>query len=218
MSLKLNEKYPGRFANPSAGYPLGAFKNRTTPTAKDGSYLEKDWANDKEGFFQSLIAAAGITPNGLVDQVGASQFYDALLTVLGQQLATTTKNGVVKLATSAQMATGTDTSLVPPVAAVMSLFSKRVFATNDYIRIPDVPGGFIIQWGGVVGTNGGLVTATFPINFNNTLHVIPFYQFGGDPGTLTQNGGGGVIASTTSTATFRLLTGFTAVKYLAIGN
>lgn len=84
MSLKLNEKYPGRFANPSAGYPLGAFKNRTTPTAKDGSYLEKDWANDKEGFFQSLIAAAGITPNGLVDQVGASQFYDALQVIIAR--------------------------------------------------------------------------------------------------------------------------------------
>ena len=47
MSLKLNERYPARFNNPTAGYPQGSFKNRTTPTAKDGSYLEKDWANDK---------------------------------------------------------------------------------------------------------------------------------------------------------------------------
>uniref|UniRef100_UPI0006990808 hypothetical protein n=1 Tax=Pseudomonas veronii TaxID=76761 RepID=UPI0006990808 len=45
---------------------------------KDGSYLEKDWANDKEGFFQSLLSAAGITANGAVDAVGASQFFDAL--------------------------------------------------------------------------------------------------------------------------------------------
>ncbi|HIE3658053.1 TPA: gp53-like domain-containing protein, partial [Yersinia enterocolitica] len=30
----------------------------------------------------------------------------------------------------------------------MSLFSKRTFTTNDYIRIPDVPGGLIIQWCG----------------------------------------------------------------------
>lgn len=54
MSLKLNERYPGRFNNPSTDYPGGSFKNRTTPDSKDGSYLEKDWANDKEGFFQSL--------------------------------------------------------------------------------------------------------------------------------------------------------------------
>lgn len=79
MSLKLNERYPGRFDNPSADYPQGSFKNRTTPDAKDGSYLEKDWANDKEGFFQSLLEAAGVEASGDVDKVGASQFFDAML-------------------------------------------------------------------------------------------------------------------------------------------
>ena len=79
MSLKLNERYPGRFDNPSADYPLGSFKNRTAPGAKDGSYLEKDWANDKEGFFQSILNSAGIAPNGNVDKVGSSQFFDAML-------------------------------------------------------------------------------------------------------------------------------------------
>jgi hypothetical protein len=58
--LKLNERYPGRFNNPSSDYPEGSFKNRTAPASKDGSYLEQDWANDREGFFQSLLAAAGI--------------------------------------------------------------------------------------------------------------------------------------------------------------
>lgn len=82
MALKLNERYPGRFTNPSVDYPQGSFKNRSTPTAKDGSYLEKDWANDKEGFFQSLISSAGIVVNGLVDKVGASQYLDALVAVI----------------------------------------------------------------------------------------------------------------------------------------
>lgn len=82
MALKLNERYPGRFDNPSAGYPQGAFKNRTTPTAKDGSYLEKDWANDKEGLFQSLLSEAGVAPDGTVDAVGSSQYYAALLSLI----------------------------------------------------------------------------------------------------------------------------------------
>lgn len=82
MALKLNERYPGRYSNPSADYPQGSFKNRTSPTAKDGSYLEQDWANDKEGFFQSLISAAGVVPSGAADKVGASQYYDSLLTVI----------------------------------------------------------------------------------------------------------------------------------------
>jgi hypothetical protein len=82
MALKLNERYPARFNNPTADYPQGSFKNRTSPTAKDGSYLEQDWANDKEGFFQSLLATAVIAANGSVDKVGASQFFDALLKVV----------------------------------------------------------------------------------------------------------------------------------------
>lgn len=88
MSLRLNERYPGRFNNPSADYPEGSFKNRTSPVAKDGSYLEQDWANDREGFFQSLLSAAGIDANGVVDKVGASQFFDALLKLKQNQAGT----------------------------------------------------------------------------------------------------------------------------------
>lgn len=83
MALKLNERYPGRFDNPSAGYPQGSFKNRTSPSAKDGSYLEKDWANDKEGFFQSLLASAVVQANGAVDRVGSSQYFNALMSIIG---------------------------------------------------------------------------------------------------------------------------------------
>ena len=69
MALQRNNRYPGRFDTPSAGHPQGAFKNRTAPTAQDGSYLEKDWANDWDGFFGSLLNAAGLTANGSVDSV-----------------------------------------------------------------------------------------------------------------------------------------------------
>ncbi|ENT2666467.1 hypothetical protein ACFEQS_004609, partial [Salmonella enterica] len=61
------------------------------------------------------------------------------LTTLGVLDATTTQKGIVELATNAEMATGTSSSLVPSVAAVMSIFSKRSFSANDYVRIPDVP-------------------------------------------------------------------------------
>lgn len=81
MALKLNERYPGRFNNPTPEYPQGSYKNRTAPGAKDGSYLEQDWANDKEGFFQSLLAGSDIAPNGSVDEVGSSQYFDALLKI-----------------------------------------------------------------------------------------------------------------------------------------
>lgn len=78
MALKRNERYAGRFDNPTAQHPQGAFKNRTSPTAQDGSYIEKDWANDWSGLFESLLSAAGLTPDGSVDAVGASQYFNAL--------------------------------------------------------------------------------------------------------------------------------------------
>ncbi|MBJ2182258.1 hypothetical protein JC795_29165 [Pseudomonas veronii] len=119
MSLKLNERYPARFNNPTAGYPQGSFKNRTTPTAKDGSYLEKDWANDKEGFFQSLLSAAGVTANGSVDAVGASQFFDSLLQLAQAQTA------------QAFTTAGTSTALtLAPVPAITAYSANQRFSVK----------------------------------------------------------------------------------------
>lgn len=79
MALNLQNKYPGRFDPVSADYPQGKFKNRSSPTAQDGSYMERDWLNDWAGFFGALLSGAGITPNGSVDTARSSQIYDALL-------------------------------------------------------------------------------------------------------------------------------------------
>lgn len=78
MAINLDEKYPGRAQPKSVRYPQGAFKNRTAPDSQDGTYLEQDWANDMSGFLQWLLANAGITANGQVDNALASQYGQAL--------------------------------------------------------------------------------------------------------------------------------------------
>lgn len=78
MALKRNERYPGRFDNPSTEHPQGAFKNRSAPNAKDGTYLERDWANDWDGFFAALLKNAGMTANGSIDTALSSQYFSAL--------------------------------------------------------------------------------------------------------------------------------------------
>ena len=80
MALDRSNRYPGRFENPTTASPQGAFKNRTSPTAEDGSYFEADWANDWDGFFARVLNVAGVTPNGTVDSGTNSQLYDALMT------------------------------------------------------------------------------------------------------------------------------------------
>jgi hypothetical protein len=82
MALQRDARYPGRWTAASGGHPQGAFKNRTAPGSLDGSYIEQDWANDWDGYFSSLLAAGGLTANGNVDAVGASQYFTALQTML----------------------------------------------------------------------------------------------------------------------------------------
>ncbi|HDL6699468.1 TPA: tail fiber protein [Yersinia enterocolitica] len=63
-------------------------------------------------------------------------------TLLNLGLGDAAKKGI---ATNAEMQVGTADKLVSLIG-LMSIFGKRDFTENDYIRIPDVPGGLIIQW------------------------------------------------------------------------
>lgn len=115
MALKRNERYPGRYSNPSTDHPQGAFKNRTAPSAQDGSYLEQDWTNDWDGFFGRLLTVAGITPNGDVDTAQSSQYYTALaqLFVAAGSLGNSATRNVGT--TSGTVAAGDDSRIVNAV-------------------------------------------------------------------------------------------------------
>jgi hypothetical protein len=69
---------------------------------------------------------------------------------------------------------------------------KRAFVTNDYIRIPDVPGGLIIQFGqfntGTI-TNSATGNVSFPIAFPNAcVLVLPGETYGSTAGTGATEG------------------------------
>jgi hypothetical protein len=78
MSINLATRYPGRTNPADSNYPQGSFKNRSAPGVLDGSYLEKDWANDMIAFFQRALVEAGIEPDGDVDNATNSQYYEAI--------------------------------------------------------------------------------------------------------------------------------------------
>ncbi|CNK35878.1 tail fiber protein [Yersinia enterocolitica] len=106
-------------------------------------------------------------------------------TLLNLGLGDAAKLGV---ATNTQMAASTSAAIIPTVAAVMSLFSKRSFGLNDYIRIPDVPGGLIIQMGSYTPA-GGDQTFNLPIAFTGNFMacVACMDATGGTYGIVTTN-------------------------------
>ncbi|WP_145498559.1 tail fiber protein [Yersinia bercovieri] len=121
---------------------------------------------------QANLNLAALLGDALQKANNLSEIKDAgpaavALTLLNLGLGDAAKLGV---ATNSQMATGTSTSLLPSVAAVMSLFAKRSFTGHDYIRIPDVPGGLIIQW----GVTPNYLTNTIGVTSWNHSLPIPF--------------------------------------------
>lgn len=155
MALILPNRYPGRFNPPSTEYPQGSFKNRTAPGALDGSYLEQDWANDKEGFFQSLLDAAAIAPNDSVDEVGDSQYYTALQAVIAAGLvvpdASTTTKGIIEIATDAESASGASGGLSVPPSGLAAREAARRYTSAQQLM-----------------PNGGTIT------LSHGLGVVPF--------------------------------------------
>ncbi|EEJ0027415.1 hypothetical protein Y657_002371 [Salmonella enterica subsp. enterica] len=92
------------------------------------------------------------------------------------------------VATNADMQTGTSTTLLSTAAGVNSLFPKRTFSANDYIRIPDAAGGLIIQWGVATSlpTGTGIATITYPTPFPNGPMSVMITRYFSAPSTTQQ--------------------------------
>ncbi len=85
MALDRSAAYPGRFETPAGSSPQGAFKNRTSPVALDGSYLDQSWANDLASVIDSLIISSGAPISGTEDNGSSSQAMQGLIEqVLGR--------------------------------------------------------------------------------------------------------------------------------------
>lgn len=144
MAINLDDRYPGRATPKNLDYPQGSFKNRTAPDSADGTYLEQDWANDQLAFFQSLMKAAGITANGIVDTTQESQYFDALIQTLRGIHASITEFGVAKLATTVQAQSLIDDSVVltpKTLGAVGATTTTR--GITSFATAPEADAGII---------------------------------------------------------------------------
>lgn len=78
MAIRLIDRYPNRADPATPDYPHGKGRNKSDPTADDGTPFDEARFNDQEAFFQGLLEKAGITPSGVVDTVQQSDYLDAL--------------------------------------------------------------------------------------------------------------------------------------------
>lgn len=71
----------------SAPYPYGSAKNVSNPVSgTDGTPLEEKWMNDWFGFAAALLKKSGIVPSGSPDQVGNSDYLEAVKKIIASQV------------------------------------------------------------------------------------------------------------------------------------
>jgi hypothetical protein len=78
MALDLTVTYPAQVAT-DVDYPQGKARNVTVAGDGTGTPWEEQIVNDWLGFFQGVLAAAGITPSGIPDTATTSDYVDALI-------------------------------------------------------------------------------------------------------------------------------------------
>lgn len=86
MALDYRNIYPGQTVD-DPGYPQGKARNVIEFGDGKGTPWEEQLVNDLFGLLQSLLDAAGLTPTDLPDEVGASQYFDALRTLAARRAA-----------------------------------------------------------------------------------------------------------------------------------
>lgn len=156
--------------------------NGTPPT-----YPGPDWFNIVQSELLNVVRTAGISP----DKMDSTQLLAALGMLFLQRnnpfgdiaqdgpeaIATALSNLGIGEAAKLGVAKNSDmqsspgsAELLTTVAAVMSVLPTRTMSSTDYIRIPDKPGGLIIQWGTTpVIPKASWVDVTFPIPFPSSF-------------------------------------------------
>lgn len=98
MAINPGDLYPGKTKAPDTDYPYGSARNVTTPGDGTGTPWEAALVNDIFGFQQAILDAAGVVPTGTPDRVGASQYLQALIDIIGAANQVDTVTGEQALA------------------------------------------------------------------------------------------------------------------------
>lgn len=150
------------------------------------------WGQDFNGIFHSLTSAAQYTQSG-----GLPTFSNDLAAAIGGYGKGAILGGADGVTIWQNITDGNfdnpDLGGSGWVDAVLKILPKRSFSENDYIRIPDVPGGLIVQWFSAQSANMTTTSITLPVAFpSKILHVSAsgYNVSGGVQTTVTCNSPG----------------------------
>ncbi|HAT2328412.1 TPA: hypothetical protein I8187_003637 [Citrobacter freundii] len=104
--------------------------------------------------------------------------------------------GIGPIANASEVTAGTPKKLID-AALLKAFLPKRSFQVNDVIRIPDQPGGLMVQFGTLTGVSGSDVissTLTFPELFPNACFAVI-------PVAVSSDTGGGMVGVQVKTPT-----------------
>ncbi len=104
MAINPSAKFPTQTTTPSAEYPYGGAQDVTVPGDNTGTPYVADVLNDIFGFQQALLGDSGIVPSNNPEEVGASQYLQALFASSGMVRADYT---VLRAIISAELSDGT---------------------------------------------------------------------------------------------------------------
>jgi hypothetical protein len=128
MALNPGASYPSQTTAGDPAYPQGKARNRALPGDGTGFPWTANVANDILGFQQALLAAAGITPSGVPDGVGASDYLSATLALI--------RNTVRKVAADAALANAQNVA----VATGITQYSKAAChdGVSSFLSVGDL--------------------------------------------------------------------------------
>lgn len=148
MAINPETQYPGKITPGTPEYPHGSARNITLPGDGTGTPWDSALVNDLFGFQQALLAAAGLSPSGNPDKVGASQYLEAVEKVAGTTGAAFFSITYATLADLGAGETIGGETVAPETggAAIVlselsSLFEVKDTGTADGIDVFSVPGG-----------------------------------------------------------------------------
>jgi hypothetical protein len=186
MAINLFNKYGSRANPPSIDYPQGSVKNRSAPEVKDGTPLDADWANDHQGFFQSILSYFGVTANGTPDKVGASQYFDALMSD-----PTEARRGLPTVATAAQVLAGAPGKMIDAEKLKAAFFpsvtgNATLTGSSNNVGMANLASAITLEKGDVIQITAGAYTKLHTVeSLTNADNLVVNYEHCGARGNGT---------------------------------